>query len=145
MGWELIGGFALLIVVIAVLAQRRRRRKRLLGEVAQLPARVVNPRLHASLRSIRAWELEVVSPAQACTWARESSGKRFRAEVAVPLPIAGCGKTCQCRYLPVTENRRRQRRFDPTAVNEIPYQPVQDQRRPKRGRRKEDNWSGGSK
>ncbi len=83
-----------------------KRRKHRRGEIANLPARVTNPRTLTHLRSVRLWQLRVESPAKACTWAQQTAGKRFSSESAIPLPIAGCGKSCRCNYLPVADGRR---------------------------------------
>jgi hypothetical protein len=130
------------VVVIALLLWRRRRRQLQLGEIALLPARVVNPRQFAHLKRIRVWELKVEIPEKACAWARESSQHRFRGDVAIPVPIAGCGKRCQCRYLPVTENRKRRRRMDPIDQPELDLSSGGDDRRHSLGRRRGDQWSG---
>ncbi|MFO1495620.1 MAG: hypothetical protein U1F26_13290 [Lysobacterales bacterium] len=143
MNWMILVTLALAAGVIAWAVQRQRRRRRL-GELAELPDRVVNPRLYKHLRSIRAWELVVEQPAQACSWACESAGKRFPGDVAVPLPIAGCGRSCQCRYLAVTEHRRRQRRRDAERRHELRFDTEED-RRHTQGRRKEDHWGSGPK
>lgn len=127
---------------LAVVLWRRRQRRRLLGELAELPDRVVNPRQFVHLKRIRAWQLEVERSAKACSWARESRGKRFRTEASVPLPIAGCGKQCRCQYAPVTENRRRRRRMDPIDQPELNLDDTGGDRRHLPGRRKEDNWRG---
>jgi len=135
--------FALFTVIALVLLQRRRYRIRQVGELALLPARIVNPRLYAKFKTIRAWQLEVKNPVQACTWAREARGSRFQSDLAVPVPISGCGRQCKCEYQPIVETRKRQRRTDPidrlhmnlgevTAAN----------RRRNRGRRKSDKWKG---
>ncbi len=134
---------AIVLLVLAALFLGLRRRRARLGELAQLPSRVTNPRLYTKLRSIRAWELKAGEGVRACNWARESDGQRFRTEQAVRLPIAGCGRTCKCEYLPVTEARRRQRRRlinDETVLN-MGAGKASD-RRNKDGRRKGDHWGG---
>ena len=130
------------VAVLAVVMWRRHQRRRLLGELAELPARVVNPRQFAHLKRIRAWQLEVEKSAKACTWAREARGKRFRTESSVPVPIAGCGTQCRCQYAPVTENRRHRRRMDPIDQPELNLDETGGDRRHLPGRRKEDNWRG---
>jgi len=135
--------FALLTVITLVLLQRRRHRIRQVGELALLPSRIVNPRLYAKFRTIRAWQLDVKNPVQACTWAREARGSRFLTEVAAPLPIAGCGRHCKCEYLPIIENRKRQRRTDPIDRIQLKLGEVKEaNRRRNRGRRKSDKWKG---
>lgn len=129
-------------LLLAVVIWRRHQRQRLRGELAEVPDRVTNPRLYQHLKRIRAWQLEVNQPTKACSWARESRGKRFRAESSVPVPIAGCGRQCQCRYQPVTENRRRKRRMDPIDQPELNIGAEGGDRRHIAGRRKEDNWRG---
>lgn len=129
-------------LALAVVIWRRNQRRRLHGELAELPDRVVNPRLFQHLKRIRTWQLDVEQPTKACTWAREARGKRFRADSAVPLPIAGCGKQCRCRYQPITENRRRKRRMDPIDQPELNISAEGGDRRHAPGRRKEDNWRG---
>jgi|CXWL01.1.fsa_nt_gi hypothetical protein len=111
------------------------------GEISSLPDRVVNPRLFAHLKSIKFWQLKVEAPSKACTWAQQSSGRRFPTDKAVPVPIAGCGKNCRCNYLPMADGRRALRRNEPGLT--IEYDPKNTDRRAPRGRRKEDNWSGG--
>lgn len=133
---------ALGLVVLTVVLWRRHQRRRLLGELAELPDRVVNPRLFGHLKRIRAWQLEVDRSAKACNWARETRGKRFRTESAVPVPIAGCGTHCRCQYAPVTENRRHRRRMDPIDQPELNLDASGGDRRHSPGRRKEDNWRG---
>lgn len=140
-----IGGTALLLagLVVLIVLGHRRRQFNLKGELALLPAKVINPRQFAHLKTIRAWELTVENLPQACTWARETDGKRFRTHVAVPLPIAGCGRTCTCQYLPVTENRRRQRRLHALDQPELNLgDSTSPDRRDRRGRRQEDRWGG---
>ncbi|MGE4072074.1 MAG: hypothetical protein AB7E72_12960 [Lysobacterales bacterium] len=133
----------IVLLVVAALFLRLRRRRARLGELAQLPSRVTNPRLYTKLRSIRAWELKAGEGPRACNWARESDGQRFRTEQAVRLPIAGCGRTCNCEYLPVTEGRRRQRRglVDAQTVLNLGDGKASN-RRSKDGRRKGDHWGG---
>jgi hypothetical protein len=128
--------------LLAVIAWRRHQRRKLLGELAELPSRVLNPRQFAHLKRIRAWQLDIGQSTRACAWARESRGKRFRTEASVPLPIAGCGKQCRCQYEPVTENRRRKRRMDPIDQPELNFDAKGEDRRHLPGRRKEDNWRG---
>lgn len=138
-------GAALVVIVglvLAVISWRRQQRRRLLGELAEVPDRVTNPRQFQHLKRIRVWQLEVDQPTKACSWARESRGKRFRTDSAVPLPIAGCGTQCRCRYQPVTENRRRKRRMDPVDQLELNIDTQGSDRRHTPGRRKEDNWRG---
>jgi len=137
-----VSGLAAAALVAGVLVWRNRQRRRLLGELADLPARVVNPRLYTKLRRIRVWQLNVEQPAKACSWARDARGQRFRAESSVPLPIAGCGKQCRCRYEPITENRRHKRRVDPIDQPELSLGQSGTDRRQVRGRRKEDQWQG---
>jgi hypothetical protein len=134
---------SIVALIIAAIAIRRRQFRALLGEVAGLPSRVTNPRLYAKLRTIRAWELKSAEGARACTWARESNGLRFRTEQAARLPIAGCGRKCQCEYLPVIEGRRRQRRALANAETVLNMGDGKaSNRRHKDGRRKGDHWSG---
>lgn len=129
-------------VLLGISVWRRHQRRKLLGELAELPPRVLNPRQFSHLKRIRAWQLEVEQSSKACSWARESRGKRFRSEASVPLPIAGCGKQCRCQYAPVTENRRRKRRMDPIDQPELNMDAKGGDRRHLPGRRKEDNWRG---
>ena len=133
----------IVLLVVAAVFIRMRRHRALLGELGQLPSRVTNPRLYTALRSIRAWELKAGEGARACNWAHESDGQRFRTEQAIRLPIAGCGRSCQCEYLPVTEGRRRQRR---RVINDQTVLNMGDSkagnRRSKDGRRKDDHWGG---
>jgi hypothetical protein len=133
---------AIIGMLLAIVIWRRQQRRRLLGELAEVPDRVVNPRLFQHLKRIRAWQLQVDQPNTMCSWARESRGKRFRADSAVPVPIAGCGKRCRCRYQPVTENRRGKRRMDPIDQPELNIKSEGEDRRHTPGRRKEDNWRG---
>lgn len=142
-----LGSWAVLLaiaaLIIAAIVTRRRQHQALLGELAELPSRVTNPRLYAKLRTIRAWELESAEGARACTWARESNGHRFRAEQAARLPIAGCGRNCECQYLPVVEGRKRQRRILANAETVLNMDDGKaGNRRRKDGRRKGDHWSG---
>lgn len=120
-----------------MLASRKLRR----GELASLPDRVANPRVYNNLKSVRFWQLKVDAAAKACSWAQQSAGRRFPTDKAVPVPIAGCGKTCRCSYVPVVDGRRVGRREDPG--QDIEYNPAATDRRAPRGRRKEDSWSGG--
>ena len=131
-----------LVILAGVLLWRRRQRRRMLGELALLPTRVMNPRLFAHLKRIRAWQLTVEQPAHACAWARDAKGMRFRTESSVPLPVAGCSKACRCRYEAVEENRRHQRRTDPIDQPELNLGESGGDRRQSRGRRKEDQWQG---
>ena len=131
-----------LAILAGVVLWRRRQRRRMLGELALLPARVINPRLFSHLKRIRVWQLTVEQPARACAWARDAKGLRFRAESSVPLPVAGCGKTCRCRYEAIVENRRQKRRTDPIDQPELNLGAVGGDRRSSRGRRTEDQWQG---
>lgn len=142
-----IGGLALVLAlsITAILLWRRAQRRKLLGELALLPAQVHNPRQFLGLKRIRIWQLEVSQPARACQWARESCGHRFRTELAVPLPIAGCGTRCTCHYSPVSENRKRRRRRDPIEQAVIEFDATGGDRRHVDGRRKEDHWHQGQK
>jgi hypothetical protein len=134
---------AIVLLIIAALFLRLRRRRTMLGELGQLPSRVTNPRLYTALRTIRAWEFKAAEGARACTWARESDGQRFRTEQAIRLPIAGCGRNCQCEYLPVIEARRRQRRHLANAETVLNMGSGKaGDRRNKEGRRKGDHWGG---
>lgn len=135
-----ITSVAAAVLVASVLLWRRHQRWRLLGELALLPKRVINPRLFKHLKRIRVWQLDVEQPTKACAWARESRGMRFRADAAVPLPVAGCGKQCRCRYEPIVENRRRKRRLDPIDQPELNLGEKGGDRRHSTGRRKEDHW-----
>lgn len=142
----LVGATAILLAgIAAVVWWRRLQRKRLLGELAVLPDRVLNPRQFQGLKKIRVWQLEVTEPERACQWARETRGHRFRCESSIPLPIAGCGTRCTCRYLPVTENRRRKRRRDPIDQPVLDFDSMGGDRRHVEGRRKEDHWHQGQK
>lgn len=143
MAWMTVAALTLAAALMVWAIQHRRRRRRL-GELAELPARVANPRLYAHLRTIKAWELVVADPSHACNWACESAGKRFPSDTAVPLPIAGCGRTCECRYAAVTEHRRHQRRRDVERRHELRFDADED-RRHAQGRRKEDHWGSGPK
>lgn len=125
-----------LALAAAVFHWRRLVRRRTLGELAQIPATVQ----FSGLKRIRIWELEVTQPERACHWARECRGHRFRVESAVPVPIAGCGNRCSCRYLPVSENRKRKRRKDPIDQPVIDFDKSGGDRRHIDGRRKEDHW-----
>lgn len=138
-------GLALALALVAVLLWRRQRRRHLLGELALLPARVQNPRQFQGLKRIRVWELEVDEPARACQWARETQGRRFPCDGAVPLPIAGCGTRCTCHYLPITENRKRRRRRDPIEQPILDFEETGGDRRHRDGRRKEDHWHQGQR
>lgn len=126
-----------IFVTIRMLASRKIRR----GELASLPERVVNPRIFQNLKSVRFWQLKVDAASKACTWAQQTAGRRFATDKAVPVPIAGCGKTCRCTYLPMVDGRRLMRRNDPGP--DIDYNPASTDKRAPRGRRKEDSWSGG--
>ncbi len=132
---------ALVLAVVGVL-WRRQVRRRTLGELALIPATVQNPRQFSGLKRVRVWELVVAQPERACHWARECSGHRFRVESAIPVPIAGCGSRCSCRYLPITENRKRKRRMDPIDQPVIDFDKAGGDRRHAEGRRKEDHWRG---
>ena len=53
-------GAALIVIVglvLAVISWRRQQRRRLLGELAEVPDRVTNPRQFQHLKRIRAWQL----------------------------------------------------------------------------------------
>lgn len=148
-GWTSVDPSLIAVIVIVplailagVLLWKRRQRRRLLGELALLPARVVNPRLFSNLRRIRVWQLEVEQPTKACAWARDAKGLRFRADASVPLPVAGCSKQCRCRYEAIVENRRHKRRTDPIDQPELNLGETGGDRRHSRGRRKEDQWQG---
>ena len=134
---------AVLVLVAVVYYWRRQMRRRMLGELALIPAIVQNPRQFSGLKRIRIWELDVSQPERACHWARECRGHRFRVENSIPVPIAGCGSRCSCRYLPVSENRRRKRRKDPIDQPVIDFDKSGGDRRHTDGRRKEDHWRGG--
>ncbi len=131
----------LLILGIFVAVRTHASRKHRRGELASLPERVVNPRIYQNLKSVRFWQLKVDAAAKACTWAQQSAGRRFPTDKAIPVPIAGCGKTCRCTYLPMVDGRRLMRRNDPGL--DIEYDPKATDGRAARGRRKEDSWSGG--
>jgi hypothetical protein len=131
-----------LAAAVAVVYWRRQLRRRTLGELALIPATVQNPRQFLGLKRIRIWELEVTQPERACHWARECRGHRFRVENSIPVPIAGCGSRCSCRYLPVSENRKRKRRMDPIDQPVIDFDQAGGDRRHIEGRRKEDQWRG---
>jgi len=126
-----------IFVAVRMLASRKGRR----GELASLPTRVVNPRIFQNLKSVRFWQLKVDAAAKACTWAQQTAGRRFATDKAVPVPIAGCGKTCRCNYVPMVDGRRVMRRDEPGL--DIDYDPKATDRRAPRGRRKEDSWMGG--
>lgn len=134
-----------LAVAAATVYRRRQMRRKMLGELALIPATVHNPRQFAGLKRIRIWELEVAQPERACHWARECRGHRFRVENSIPVPIAGCGTRCSCRYLPVTENRKRKRRKDPIDQPVINFEKAGGDRRHTDGRRQEDHWRGGNR
>jgi len=138
-------GGVLATFLTAILLWRRQRRRHLLGELALLPARVLNPRQFQGLKRIRVWELEVDEPGKACQWAREADGRRFPCDSAVPLPIAGCGTRCTCHYRPITENRKRRRRRDPIEHPSIDFEAAGGDRRRHDGRRKEDHWHQGQR
>ena len=131
-----------LAILAGVILWRRRQRRRTLGELALLPARVINPRSFTHLKRIRVWQLNVEQPTRACAWARDAKGLRFRAESSVPLPVAGCSKACRCSYEAIVENRRHKRRTDPIDQPELNLGEVGGERRHSRGRRKEDQWQG---
>lgn len=136
---------AFVVLAAAVAYWRNQVRRRTLGELALIPAHVQNPRQFSGLKRIRIWELEVGQPERACHWARECRGHRFRVENAVPVPIAGCGTRCTCRYLPISENRKRKRRKDPIDQLVIDYDQTDGDRRHTDGRRKEDRWRNGNR
>lgn len=132
---------AILGIFVAMRTHASRKVRR--GELASLPARVVNPRIYQNLKSVRFWQLKVESAAKACTWAQQTAGRRFPTDKAVPVPIAGCGKSCKCTYVPMVDGRRAMRRDEPG--QEIEYDPKATDRRAPRGRRKEDSWNRGGK
>ncbi len=140
-----ISAIVILVLVAVAVFWRRQVRRRTLGELGLIPANVQNPRQFLGLKRIRIWELEVTQPERACHWARECRGHRFRVENAIPVPIAGCGNRCSCRYLPVTENRRRKRRKDPIDQLVIDYDKSGGDKRHTDGRRKEDHWRNGNR
>lgn len=143
MTWMFVAGLALAMVLGGWIIHRQRRRRHM-GELAELPSRVTNPRQYAQLRTIKAWELVVADPSHACSWACESAGKRFPGDSAVPVPIAGCGRSCECRYAAVTEHRRHQRRRATERRHELRYDTDED-RRHVQGRRRGDHWGSGPK
>lgn len=134
---------AIALLAVAAVVLRLRRRRSVLGELAQLPDRVTNPKLYTALKTIRAWELHAADGVRACTWAKESNGTRFRTENAIRLPIAGCGRQCTCRYQPITEGRQNQRRQMSNATGVLNMSdPKEANRRVSDGRRKGDRWRG---
>jgi|GEM_PF-1994482 len=133
----------LLILVILAGTHFWTKARRQRGDLAKLPARVTNPRLHLNVRSVRLWQLRVETPAKACNWAQESAGRRFATATAVPVPIAGCGKACRCQYFPVADGRRLGQSASPS-IDPLEFERLTPgEAKPADRRRKDSFWSGG--
>jgi hypothetical protein len=106
-----------------------------------MPSRIANPR-NAKRPDVKVWTL-VASPA--CELTREfMHGRRYRTEDAVALPAVGCNLSdCRCRYEPVSDTRRRERRHAANRRNAIRFEAGTD-RRAGGDRRQNDIWQHGS-
>lgn len=104
-------------------------------------ARITNPR-RAQRPDVSVW---VLHAAPACELTREFlHNRRYRTDEAVALPAVGCNLAdCRCRYEPVTDSRRRERRFRDDRRNAIRFESRTD-RRTRQERRNNDVWQHGS-
>ena len=112
------------------------------GPAAAAPlARITHPR-RANRPDVSVWILRA-SPA--CELTREFlHNRRYRTDEAVALPAVGCNLSdCRCRYEPVSDSRRRERRFTEDRRNAIRFESRSD-RRGRQERRNNDVWQHGS-
>jgi hypothetical protein len=78
----------------------------------------------------------IVAPANACEAALARAGKRFLSSEAPRLPLKQCDAArCHCKYRHFADRRGEQRRAEEAGAAK---QPVQTNRRQKRGRRATD-------
>ena len=106
-----------------------------------IPKLSVDPRRFAGMRGAGAWVLTVPNPQCACDFAREHTGQRFPAAVAVPIPGPGCGRTdCACIYRSEADIRKCARREAVERREEIRFEVKKVDRRKRAGRRVEDAW-----
>ena len=111
------------------------------GAVSAPLPRITNPR-RANRPDVSVWILRA-SPA--CELTREFlHNRRYRTDEAVALPAVGCNLAdCRCRYEPVSDTRRRERRFSDDRRNAIRFESRTD-RRGRQERRNNDVWQHGS-
>ena len=105
------------------------------------PARIANPR-RANRPDVKVW---VLKADPSCELTREFlHNRRYRTDEAVALPAVGCNLAdCRCRYEPVSDTRRRERRHDDDRRNAIRFETRTD-RRARPDRRQNDVWQHGS-
>jgi hypothetical protein len=114
------------------------------GRPAAAPAavvRIANPR-RANRPDVKVWVLKADAR---CELTHEFlHNRRYRTEEAVALPAVGCNLSgCHCRYEPVSDTRRRDRRHDDERRNAIRFEQRTD-RRGHQDRRQNDVWQHGS-
>lgn len=137
--WELWIALGALLLAATIVLWRWLGRGR--ARAGKLPERITDPRKLPPMPGVRAWELQVPQPQQACAWAREWASRRFTPDKLVRLPAAGCKADCRCSYAPVRENRRRNRREPLPPGMDIPFEAKDTVRRKSPGRRSSDSWS----
>lgn len=111
------------------------------SDTPAVPARIANPR-RANRPDVKVWLLRA-DPG--CELTREFlHNHRYRTDEAVALPAMGCDLSgCRCRYEPVSDTRRRERRNDDERRNAIRFETRTD-RRLHLDRRQNDVWQHGS-
>lgn len=105
-----------------------------------MPGRISNPR-RANRPDVKVWVLHA-SPT--CELTRDIlHGRRYRTEEAVALPAVGCNLSdCRCRYEPISDTRRRERRNEDDRRNAIRFETRTDRR--DQTNRRQDIWQHGS-
>jgi hypothetical protein len=114
---------------------------RLAATPSSAPVRISNPR-RANRPDVKVWVLK--ADAQ-CELTREFlHNRRYATADAVALPAVGCNLSgCRCRYEPVSDTRRRERRHDDERRNAVRFETRSD-RRLQQDRRQNDVWQHGS-
>ena len=105
----------------------------------QLPERrVINPR-HASPKA-KVWVLRACPE---CTLTKSLlDGRRYKTEEAQPLPLIGCRQhDCRCRYEPVMEARRGERREGQERRDEVRFETKRDRRYSNDRRHTNNDWT----
>ncbi len=106
---------------------------------ARKPMRLANPRLLAGSPD----DVFVLRASKSCELTSWLDGRRFTRAAAIPLPMPGCSIVgCACRYEPVANLRRGERRTDSERRDAVRFEATSDRRSIGADRRDRDAWRG---